>query len=283
VASTADRDPSRDITRLERTMIDPTRPTEVTERGEPRSCRLLPVEVRLPTVTSTGARPLLVVAHGLDGSPSSLRLLLDSWTRAGYVVAAPTFPVTPKDDDGSSRISESTEQARDLSFVITRLLAATGRVGDPLFGRIDRHRIGAAGMSLGGLAVYALVSNSCCRDPRVGAATLMAAVHRQIPGEHYEENRVPVMLVHGDADSGYHNSRDTYPELRAPKWFVTLHGARHAPPFEVPPGPEAPLVHATTTAFWDAYLKGDAQAPARIERAVASTAGRATIRRAATG
>ena len=221
----------------------------------------------------------MVVAHGLDGDPQSLRLLLDAWARAGYVVAAPKFPVTQKDDAGESLRSESVEQAHDLSRVITQMLRESHRRGSPLFGRIDSRHIGAAGMSLGGLAVYGLISNSCCLDRRVGAATLMAAVRRQFPDERYQSNRVPVLLIQGDADPGYHNSLDAYPELRAPKWFITLRGSKHSPPFEVPPGRVAPFVDATTTDFWDAYLKRDADAPAWIQRKVRATAGRATVRR----
>jgi hypothetical protein len=69
-------------------------------------------------------------------------------------------------------------------------------------------------------------------------------------------------------DPGYHNSRDAYSDLRAPKWFVTLHGSRHAPPFEVPRGPEGAVVDATTIAFWDHALRGDPTGPDRIAAAV---------------
>ncbi len=135
-------------------------------------------------------------------------------------------------------------------------------------------------MSLGGLGVYGMISNTCCRDRRIGAAILMAAVRRDFPGERYEDNEVPVLLVQGDEDPGYHNSLDAYPELSPPKWFLTLHGSGHSPPFEMPPGPEAPLVQATTTSFWDRYLKGDDAAGERIVADVRASHGRATLRRA---
>ena len=225
------------------------------------------------------ALPLIVVAHGFDGDPSSLAPLLDGWARRGYVVAAPRLPTTEKDDEGSSTRQESIEQARDLSFVISRLVDASahGR-GGAVSNSIDPHRIGAAGMSLGGLAVYGLISNTCCRDVRVRAAVLMAAVRRQFPDDHYGPNRAPVLLVQGDKDGGYHNSVDAYPELAPPKWFITLHGSGHAPPFEVPPGPEAPLVAATTGDFWDRYLGGQRTAARDIVRTVRASQGRAGLR-----
>ncbi len=195
-------------------------------------------------------------------------------------MAAPKLPRTEKGAGGGALPTSSVDQAHDLSLVVTDLLTrAAGRTG-PLAGRIDPNHIGAAGMSFGGLAVYGLISNSCCRDDRVTAAVLLAAVRRQFPDEHYEENGAPVLLIQGDADGGYHNSVEAYPELAPPKWFITLHGSHHSPPFEVPPGPMAPLVARTTAAFWDRYLRGDPAAAGAIVRMVRATDGRATLRRA---
>lgn len=274
-----DRDHQGAVIRVTEALVDHRRSTPAIPNRSALPCRLLPTEIRYPAGV-TGPLPLVVVAHGLDGDPSSLGPLLDAWARAGYVVAAPTFPTTSKDSDGVSFASEAVDQAGDMSFVISQMLArsrppATG----PLRGLIDGRRIGVAGMSLGGLSVYGMVSNTCCRDTRVTAAILMAAVRRQFPNESYEKNEVPVLLVQGDADPGYHNSLDAYPELAPPKWFITLHGSAHSPPFEVPPGPEAPLVYATTTWFWDRYLKQDATATHRITDAVRASHGQATLRR----
>lgn len=243
----------------------------------PSACRVLPTEVRL-AADGSAAGPLLVVAHGLDGSPAKLAPLLDSWARAGYVVAAPTFPVTAKDAAGNSLPSESVDQAHDLGAVLDAVTRTARTVGGPWSGRVDTRRIGVAGMSLGGLAVYALISHSCCRDGRVDAAIVMAGVRRDFPDGRYQRNDAPVMLLQGDADPGYHNSVDAYPELAPPKWFVVLRGSRHAPPFEVPNGPEAPFVQQVTRDFWDRYLRGDRAAAGRIVAAVAARPGAATLR-----
>ncbi len=265
-----------DLRHVRVTIVDRQRPTRAQSPAEP--CRVLRTDVRIP-LHRIGPLPLIVVAHGLDGDPSSLAPLLDSWARRGYVVAAPRLPITEKDDEGSSTRQESIEQARDLSFVISRLVDASAQLGDgALSDSIDPRRIGAAGMSLGGLAVYGLISNTCCRDPRVRAAVLMAAVRRQFPDDHYGPNHAPVLLVQGDADGGYHNSVDAYPELAPPKWFVTLHGSGHASPFEVPPGPEAPIVAATTGDFWDRYLGGSRDAAQNIVRTIQASQGRAGLR-----
>lgn len=237
---------------------------------------MLPVAVHLP-VGATGALPLILVVHGRDGDPRSLRPLLDTWTVAGYVVAAPTFPVTRKDPDDKPEGEEVERQARDVSFVIDELLEQNDDPDSPLSGTIDAAHIGAVGMSLGGMTVYGLIANTCCRDPRVTAAISMAGVYRDFPHGRYVRRRVPVLLVHGDADKGYHNSVEAYAKLAGPKWFITLHGSLHSPPFEVPRGEEAPIVDATTTAFWNTYLKGEVREARVMTDAVHASDGRASI------
>jgi predicted dienelactone hydrolase len=208
------------------------------------------------------------MAHGLDGDPDALSDLAETWARAGYVVAAPMFPTTVKDASGRAMRTETALQAGDLRFVIDRMLAGDHDPRSPWAGRIDRAHIGAAGMSLGGLAVYASTTESCCTDRRIDAAVLMAAVHRDVPDSEQHPNRVPMMLVQGDADPGYHNSLDAYSDLVAPKWFVTLLGARHAPPFENPRGPESTVVDSVTEAFWDRSLRDDPTGDVRIRAAI---------------
>ena len=278
-ALTPDPDQPPAVARHRVTLVDPSRATPALPNRPASSCRVLADRGPIPARVS-GPLPLVVVAHGLDGDPSTLAPLLDTWAAAGYVVVAPRFPTTSKDSDGVSLPSESVDQAADMSFVIDQMLARSGpQAAGFLRGAIDPRHIGVAGMSLGGLSVYGLISNTCCRDRRVTAAILMAAVRRQFPDDRYEDNEVPVLVVQGDADTGYHNSREGYPELVPPKWFITLHGSGHSPPFEVPPGTEAPFVYATTTWFWDRYLKGDAVAAQRITRRGAASHGKATLQR----
>ena len=178
-------------------------------------------------------------------------------------------------------LADASEYPGDLSFVITR------GARDEQFGEVRARsrtastprRIGAGGISLGGMAVYGLVSNSCCLDRRVDAAILMSAVRPDFPSGKYVRQKIPVMLIHGDADTGYRYSDRTYPMLAAPKWFVTLRGGRHGPPFEDAPDEFDDFVRDTTTAFWDRYLHDNPAAAARIVREVAASHGKAKLQR----
>jgi pimeloyl-ACP methyl ester carboxylesterase len=107
----------------------------------------------------------------------------------------------------------------------------------------------------------------------------MSAILGPFPNGVYEFRAVPTLLVHGDADGLYPQSVAAYPQLVAPKWFVTLHGGLHAPPFDDDRSPSDVVVLAVTTAFWDRYLKGQQSGARRIVDAVDATAGGATLQR----
>lgn len=236
-------------------------------------CRVLVTQVRTPAAPSSTKRPVILAIHGVDGSPDSLAPLLDTWAGAGYVVVAPTFPKTKKDASGRALRSEVIDQAADARTVLDDVMDRAGALG------IDPGDVGVAGMSLGGMTVYGLISNTCCLDGRVQAALVMAGVHDQFPAGRYVHQDVPVLLVQGDADVGYHHSQAAYAQLAPPKWFVTLHGERHSPPFEVPRGSIATVVDATTSLFWDRYLRHDTAAASKLVAVVRATNHKATLQR----
>jgi dienelactone hydrolase len=261
------------VTRVVFTFVDPERPVDPDDPGadgDANSCRVLKTTVSIPA-GATAPLPLVLAVHGRDGDPVRLGPLVDAWVRAGQIVAAPQFLVTDKDADDKPTGAAVRRQAADARFVLDELLLQNDDPAGPLHGLIDADRIGPAGMSLGGMTVYGLVSNTCCRDPRITAAVLLAAVRREFDAGRYVSQHVPVMLIQGDADIGYHNSVAGYRSLAAPKWFITLHGSTHSPPFEVPRGPEGPLVDRATTEFWERYFGGPPGAEQQIMDAVTAS------------
>ena len=121
--------------------------------------------------------PLIVLAHGLTGSPSRHADLAEAWARAGFVVALPAFPLTNSTVPGGwSNYADVNNQPGDVSFVIDQLVAADDDPLSALHARIDPERIGLAGHSLGAATTYAATFDACCRDPRIDAAVVMAGV-----------------------------------------------------------------------------------------------------------
>ena len=78
-----------------------------------------------PANTAAGSFPLVVFGHGFAVTPQLYRRMLVAWARAGYVVAAPVFPLENANAPGGPDESDLVNQPADMSLVISRLLAAS--------------------------------------------------------------------------------------------------------------------------------------------------------------
>ncbi len=119
----------------------------------------------LPPAAAGGPFPLVVFSQGYDYPAEGYAGLMQSLTRAGYVVADPTYPETDPSTPGGPNESDIVNHPRDLRYVITELLAAARRPSSRLHGLIDPTAIAIAGQSDGGDVTLATAANTCCRDP----------------------------------------------------------------------------------------------------------------------
>ena len=184
------------------------------------------------------------------------------------MVALPAFPLTNSTVPGGwSNYADVNNQPADVSFVLDQLIAANDDQLSPVFGRIDPDRIGVSGHSLGAATTYAVTFDACCRDPRIDAAVVMAGVLLVDAADMDYSTATPVLIFHGDADPllAYQLDVDTFAKLSPPKWFVTLQGAAHSPPYEDTESPWDDVVETTSTDFWLGQLNGDAAALARLD------------------
>ena len=120
-----------------------------------------------------GPHPLVVFAHGFALTPTDYGPLLHAIASAGYVVAAPTFPLTNAHAAGGPNEADLVNQPRDISFVITQLLALN-RSSGRLHGTIAPSHIAVAGQSDGGITALAIAYDARYRDQRVRAAIIMS-------------------------------------------------------------------------------------------------------------
>ena len=241
------------------TFVDTTRPTVPTV-GPTLPSRTLATAIYRPN--RHGQFPLIVFAHGASGHPEKFTKLFSAWADAGYVVAAPAFPLT-NNHAAHQNIGDVAQQPGDMSFVLDQVLAMDRERGNLLSHSIDEHRIGAAGLSLGGITTYLLVYGDCCRDDRIKAAEILDGVQ---PGVTVD-GHVPLYLGHSDADPvlPYASARSTYDRTQPPVWFVTLHGASHASQWEDDVTPYDQIAERTTTDFWDATLRRHPRTLASLE------------------
>ncbi len=258
------------VGRRTETFVDASRPTQKNGTYPGAPTRTLPVMVLYPaqgdpsstvdTGNAPAARgrfPLIVFSHGFTATGPDYEPLLRNWAAAGYVIAAPTFPLSNGRAPGGPYLGDYVNQPGDVSFVITKILQLDRTTGSGLRHLISRDRIAAAGHSLGAITTLGVTYNSCCRDPRIDAAVSLAGIQLPFPKgawfAGHKAHATPLLLVHGDHDRTvpYPASVATFAAASAPKFFETLVGAPHTP-FR-PPWLE-PVVKSVTD-FFDRYVK----------------------------
>ena len=231
--------------------------------------RVVTTIVRYPVVHSTGRGrasgsfdatfdrpyPLIVFGHGFAVTPHPYARLLNAWTKAGYVVAAPIFPLENANAPGGPDEQDLVNQPGDMSLVITRL-APADRSG-PLAGMIDLRHVAVAGQSDGGDTALATAYDPSVRDPRVGAAVILSGAEDPFAAQFsFPSHGPPLLATQGTADAI--NPPDAtysfFAEASAPKFLLKLIGASHLPPYTVP-GSQLATVERVTVAFLNYYLK----------------------------
>jgi dienelactone hydrolase len=272
-----------EVTTMQLSLVDASRPTSESAGGPEVPERAIDVWLTLPLASEP--RPLVVFSHGMAGHPRKFEALHMAWAEAGFVVAAPVFPLSNDGAQGSfTNTFDVVNQPGDVSFVLDELLARSADPDSDLAGRVDPTRIGAAGLSAGGWTTYQVGLNQPVRDDRISAAVVFAGAFNQ-DAEFVAEEGLPALIMQGDVDPliSVDVAEAAYASLYSPRYLVVLHGGGHAGPFEDADDAFEPkvdghdeLINASTLAFWDHYLLGIAEAGDEL-LAVAESGGLATL------
>ena len=204
----------------------------------------------------------MVFAHGFDVNPATYRVLLHDIAAAGFVVAAPEFPISGIDGTGPPREDDNVNQPADLSAVITATSYWAGRPGHWLHGTVDLSKIAAVGHSDGGSTVAAMTLNTGYHDARVKAAVVLAGAEMPMPHGRYGAKRtVPLLVEQGDHDpfNGYRYGYAVFRDAHGPKGMLTSIGGLHITPV-VGIGAQPSLVRSSVIDFLNVTLRGSSSA-----------------------
>lgn len=259
--------------------------------------RDIPLRVYLPA--SATAAPVVLFSHGLGGSRENSPYLGEHWSRRGYAVVfmqhagsdeqvwrGKPFPERLAALQAAMSVENFRARVADVPAVLDQL-AAWNDMNEPehaLAGRLDLSRVGMCGHSFGAVTTQALAGQrfplvgAAHTDPRVKAALIFSpnSPRRGItPADAFGSVAVPWMLMTGTQDMApvgeqtVESRLEVFPALPpGSKYELVLEGAQHSA-FGDRPLPGERLgrnpnhrraILALGTAFWDAYLRGDAAA-----------------------
>jgi predicted dienelactone hydrolase len=263
--------------------------------------RDLPVLVYLPA--NSAPAPVLLFSHGLGGNRFGSAFLGEHWAARGYVAV---FVEHPGSDDsvwqgkpaarrmlameGAASLENFLLRVKDIPAVLDALEIWNADKTNPLCARLDLSRVGMSGHSFGAVTTEAVAGENFpldgtkFTDPRIRAAVIFSPSTPRLGSakKAFETVKIPWLLMTGTKDvvpighSDMKSRLGVYPALRgAPKYEVVLDKAEHsvftdrALPGDVEP--RNPNHHrvilALSTAFWDTYLRGDAEALAWLNGA----------------
>lgn len=240
-----------------------------------------PVE-NAPAEIKKGPYPLILFSHGLGARGVFYEDVIKTWVSAGYVVAAPDYPMSNAQANGGVNfgraVGDAKNQPADATFVINEAIKLDKQ--RKRLGGIDANRIGASGHSLGGITTYGLAYSGCCSDKRIKAAMPMSGIGGVVEGieQYFKNGRTPLLALHGNSDGTvpYQGDINTFARAQAPKYFLTFLGAGHIQPFLGGDDTQAKALKQSTVDFLDHYLKGNKTALEKL-RTDGNVAGSVTL------
>lgn len=265
-----------------------------------RRHRDLPLRVFLPA--STQPAPVILFSHGLGGTRDTCNYLGAHWRRRGYAVV---FVQHPGSDDAVWRDApllqrmaamKSAASAQnlllrcdDVRAVLDQLTSWNSDELHPCHLRLDLEHVGMSGHSFGAITTQMVAGESMpllgtkYTDPRIDAALPMSpsSPHRGDLDRAFATVRVPWLLMTGTLDVSPIGEQDAasrqqvYPHLPKgiDRYELVLDGAEHSafterglPSEKHKRNPNHhQVILALSTAFWDAYLRGDQAARSWLE------------------
>lgn len=257
--------------------------------------REIPLRVYFPSAKTSA--PVILFSHGLGGSRENNPYLGQHWSARGYVVVfcqhVGSDESVWKDAAPLQRLAAMKKAAnlqnvllrlKDIPAIIDQLEKWNAEQASPLFGRLDLKHLGMSGHSFGAVTTQGVSGQKPARgefsftDERIKAAIAMSPSTPKGGGEPqkiFGEVKIPWLLMTGTKDVALIGDTDlesrlaVFPALPpGSKYQLVLDGAEHEafgdrslPSSQKARNPNHHrVILATSTAFWDAYLRDDKSA-----------------------
>jgi predicted dienelactone hydrolase len=261
--------------------------------------RAIPIRVYLPPATSPA--PVVLFSHGLGGSREGNAFLGTHWAARGYVAVFVQHPGSDTEvwrtQPLNQRMAAMQKAAggenfllrvRDVPAVLDQLAAWNKAAGHAVAGRLELSQAGMSGHSFGAVTTQAVsgqrtrLGQASFTDSRIKAAIAFSpsCPRGMDAGKAFGGVKIPWMLMTGTQDVAIIGDADVESRLAVfpglppgGKYELVLHGAEHSAFTErALPGDREQrnpnhhrVILALSTAFWDAYLRGDASAKAWLD------------------
>lgn len=263
-----------------------------------RRKRTIPIRIYLPETDKPA--PVVLFSHGLGGSRENCAYLGVHWSARGYTCIFLQHPGSdlsvwadlPRQDrlkalEAAANLENFRLRAADVPAVLDQLALWNADGEHNLAGRLNLERVGMVGHSFGAVTTQAVSGqtfpmNVSFAEPRIDAAVAFSpsAPRRGEPAKAFGSVGIPWLLMTGTRDTSMIGGADVasrravYPALPpGGKYELVLFDAEHsafgdrALPGER--GDRNPNHHrailALSSAFWDAYLRGDEAARAWLD------------------
>jgi predicted dienelactone hydrolase len=281
-----------------------TAPLDLDWKDEARG-RAVPVRVYLPAEGKPA--PVVIFSHGLGGSREGYSYLGRYWSEHGYVAVHVQHVGSDRTvwkgaalGDMKSRLTaaanpkENLERIKDVEFTLDQLTTLNRDETSPLHGRLDLDHIAIAGHSFGGYTAEALSgellggTGQSHYDSRIKCAIVMSPsppLNADAAKVAFSKIAMPVLHMTGTKDDspiGQIRAKDRrvpYDSTTAADQYLVIfadgdHMIFAGIPRQRPiDQKDQPMILKATTAFLDAYLKGDVTAKKYLQEQFKTDAG----------
>jgi len=216
------------VVERELTLVDDSRTTPPNGDYPGAESRTLVTSIWYPEGEVPGGMPLVVYSHGFMSNRQGGNYLARALASNGFLVAAADFPLSSMNAPGSPNAADVANQPGDVSFIIDSLLALEGD-DKPFEAAVDPSRIGAMGLSLGGLTSTLVGYHPRWRDERVRAVISIAGPAAMFTRRFYLNSRAPFLMIAGTEDAivDYQTHAANIPARVPHGSLLTIRGGSH--------------------------------------------------------